>query len=321
MPVSRRTFLKYSAAAASAPFLFCKNDGISVENHVQVIALGIMQDGGMPQLGCTCERCSRAARDYRARRFVTSLGIRDTEGKVHLVDTTPDIREQLVLMRSGLPGEPAISGRPVDGIFLTHAHMGHYTGLMHFGFESLSSDSIPVHCTHKMAEYLQNNGPWDQLVQYKNIVLNPFEYGDKIVAGPSLTIEPLNVPHRQEYTDTAGFVINGAKKSMLYIPDIDSWEEWTDDLSETLRLYDIAVVDGSFYSGDELPGRDMSKVPHPLITHTMDLLRGTLDLQKTQVYFTHFNHTNPVLNADGIIKKRIEQEGFYCLEQGMVFSL
>lgn len=321
MTVSRRTFLKASAAAAVLP-TSGRRVAWSMERAPVVIrVLGVAQDGGVPQLGCTCERCRRALADPAFRRSVASIGIITEERHVYLIDATPDVRTQVARLLKGVDRTGINPRNPIDGIFLTHAHMGHYTGLMHFGFESLSSDRIPVFCTASMADFLRTNAPWDLLVSKENIALSECAPEKPVTLPGEASVLPVPVPHRQEYTDTVGFVISANERSLLYIPDIDRWNEWTDDLPGEFSKYDFVMIDGTFYSGNELRGRDMTKIPHPPIARTMEMLKGRMDLRKTKIYFTHFNHTNPILDPDGKTKKHIAGEGFHCAEEGMEIVL
>ena len=154
---------------------------------------------------------------------------------------------------------------------------GHYLGLAFFGFEATHTDRVPVYCSPEMAEYLASNGPWDQLVRIQNIALRPVADGENIELHPELSAVPVAVPHRDEYADTVGFILRGPRRSMLYVPDTDGWERWQPPLTEMLDGIDIAILDGTFFSLDELPGRDISAIGHPLIESSMDLLEQMVD--------------------------------------------
>ncbi|HEX8154507.1 MAG TPA: hypothetical protein VF698_15340 [Thermoanaerobaculia bacterium] len=93
-------------------------DGASVPASAYVEVLGIAQDGGYPQAGCTRPDCVDAWRRPAKRRLVASLAIVDPQShELWIVDATPDFPEQW--QRAG--------GRPLTGILLTHAHIGHYS--------------------------------------------------------------------------------------------------------------------------------------------------------------------------------------------------
>ncbi len=289
---------------------------------VKIKVLGTAQDGGLPQLGCQKAHCLMAWKDSRYMRLVTSLAIFDlSQQSVFLVDATPDIREQIHLIQTDPDLNSRKSANPVDGVLLTHAHMGHYTGLAHFGFEAISTKEVPVFGTQRMADFLHNHGPWNQLINFKNITVNTIQYDEKIQITPQITISAIPVPHRDEYTDTVGFIISGPNKSMLYIPDIDQWHTWDRSLKEALMDVDYAFLDGTFYSPEELPHRDISKVKHPLITQTVELLKEYVQSNAVKIYFTHLNHSNLLLDKNGENRRYIESKGFFVAEEGMEFEL
>ena len=279
-----------------------------------LIVLGIAQDGGVPQAGSFND-----ARwdDPSKQRLVTCLGITDnTSGKRWMLDATPDFRQQLLALRRASAGPD----RPVlDGIFLTHAHIGHYTGLMFLGHESIGAKRVPVYAMPKMNEFLRSNGPWSQLVAYENISLQPLEVGTAVRLAEDLSITPLLVPHRQEFSEVVAFRIDGPTRRVLFLPDIDSWREWDEQgtrIEAVLATVDIAYIDGTFFANGEIPGRDMTGFPHPFITHTIERLAALPLEQRAKVRFIHLNHTNPALDSTSEARRLIEAAGMRVAEEG-----
>ena len=80
-----------------------------------------------------------------------------------------------------------------------------------------------------------------------------------------ISIIPFNVPHRNELSETVGFQIKSYDKSILYIPDIDSWDKWEKDINQMIKENDIAFLDGTYYDKTELKNRDINEIPHPSI--------------------------------------------------------
>lgn len=282
--------------------------------------LGIAQDGGIPQAG---DPEHPGWENPGKSRQVVSLGLVDPTGnRQWLFDATPDLPEQVydLQQQSGIYD----SNRPVNGIFLTHAHMGHYTGLMHLGFESAGSDRIPVYAMPNMYQYLANNGPWDQLVKYQNIILNKLRAGHPLMLTGNISVTPIPVPHRQEYSEVVGYRIDGPSKSALFIPDIDSWnewEEWGTKVEELIKTVDYAFLDGTFYANGEIPGRDMTGFPHPFITHSMNRFNDLPASEKKKIYFIHFNHTNPVVWPGNEERDMVIEAGFNLAREGMIITL
>jgi pyrroloquinoline quinone biosynthesis protein B len=232
-----------------------------------------------------------------------------------MIDCTPDFPVQLHALGEVAPAD----GKPgLSGIFLTHAHIGHYTGLIHLGLEVMGASGVHVYAMPRMTAFLRQNGPWDQLVRYQNIELQPLTAGSAVKLNDSLSIEPFLVPHRQEYSEVVGYRIAGPNRSVLFIPDIDSWEEWAEQgsrIEDIIPTVDVAYLDATFFSDGEIPGRDMSGFPHPFITHTMEKLAHLPLRERAKVRFIHLNHTNPALNADGDARRTIRERGFRVAEE------
>jgi pyrroloquinoline quinone biosynthesis protein B len=251
------------------------------------------------------------------RRGATSIALIDPVAKIKvLFEATPNLPQQLYDLEKQAPS----AQYKFDGVFLTHAHMGHYAGLMFFGHEAMGGKQIPVYAMPKMTDYLINNGPWSQLVEYGNIVLRPLQH-NRAQAIASQTITPLLVPHRDEFSETVGYVIEGANKTALFIPDINKWSVWDTDITQLIKRVDYALLDATFFGNDELPGRDMSKVPHPLVTETMQKLGGLSLEHRNKVWFIHMNHTNPLLDPQSKQTKRVRAAGFNIAEEGIRLAL
>ena len=273
------------------------------------MVLGIAQDGGYPQAGCNRPDCIAAWHDPRLRQRVVSLAIVDPQSHQRwIIDATPDFPSQL---RTLDEAAPRADGAPLlDGILLTHAHIGHYLGLAQLGREVLGAHSVRVYAMPRMREFLEHNAPWDQLVKLYNIELSPLEEGVAVSLNERISVTPLRVPHRDEYSETVAFLIRGPSRSILWLPDIDKWEKWSTPLESVLARVDVAYLDGTFYDARELPGRDLREIPHPLMTETLSRLAASPMLAK--VRFIHLNQSNPLLRerrAGVIIAKDGERWG------------
>jgi len=281
------------------------------QNYIQV--LGIVQDAGFPHIGCEKDCCLGVS---PGEYFVSCIGLVDKKNKKrYLFDATPDLHNQLRILEN-FPTSDNI----VDGIFLTHAHIGHYTGLMYLGREGLGGNEINVFALERMSNFLQNNGPWDQLVDLKNISLNSLENLHPVNLSKDLKVIPIKVPHRDEYSETVGYKIVGKTKKVLFIPDIDKWSEWERDIIQEVKNVDYALIDGTFYNGSEL-NRDMSEIPHPSIEETIGLFLNEPIQERNKIYFIHINHTNPILTNKNNIKSNIENFGFNIAQKGLKLFL
>lgn len=300
-------------AAACAPEEASRQ---AIQCDVSLLVLGVAQDAGKPQIGNPDDP---AWDDPSLQRYATSLALIDFRGenpKRWLFDATPDIKYQLHALNESAPAD-----RPahVNGVFLTHAHIGHYAGLMMFGHEAAGAQNIQVFAMPRMADFLAKNGPWSQLLAYHNIFAAIMEEGEAERLAQGISVTPFLVPHRQEFSEVVGFRIEGPEKSALYLPDIDSWEEWDEkgtSIEDMIAEVDFAFLDATFYSGDELPGRDMSQIPHPTVSHSMARFEPLPLEEKEKVHFIHLNHTNPLLRPGSPARKKVRQAGFNVAEEG-----
>ena len=303
--------MKLSSLSFSLIFLVFFSYSQTIESdYIQV--LGIVQDAGYPHIGCEKDCCKVVSPgDY----FVSCLGLVDkTNNKRYLFDATPDIHNQINLL------EKFPEANLIDGIFLTHAHIGHYTGLMYLGREGLGGKNIMVYALKRMARFLKKNGPWDQLVKLNNISIQTISNKEFVKLSANIFVIPIRVPHRDEYSETVGYKIIGKSKKILFIPDIDKWDEWKKSIIEEVKLVDYALIDGTFYNGSEL-NRDMREIPHPSIEETLQLFSNQPFAERNKIYFIHINHTNPILTNKNGIRDLVEDLGFNIAERGLKFKL
>jgi len=281
--------------------------------YIQI--LGVAQDGGYPHIGCEKTCCALAWQNSELRQGIVSFALADpVTGKWWLFEATPDIKDQLYYFHTANAGR--YNYLP-NGIFITHAHIGHYTGLMELGREALGSKEVPVYVLDKMSKFLETNGPWSQLVSLKNISIQKLIADESLILTSTIQVTAFTVPHRDEFSETAGFRINTNSKKYLFIPDIDKWEKWNKKIVTEVERADIALLDATFYSADELPHRDINEIPHPLVQETMKLFESAPAL-KSKIHFIHFNHTNPLLRTTEE-KKGLEQAGFKVAAMGSVY--
>lgn len=279
-----------------------------VAQNPYINVLGIAQDGGFPQANCQKECCKAVFEQKNARKFVSCIAVVDPISKQNwLFDATPDFTQQLHLLNNPEPKNL--------GIFLTHAHIGHYTGLMYLGREAMGASQVKVYAMPKMKSFIEKNGPWSQLVALQNVDLQPIKEDSVIVLNERISVQAFRVPHRDEFSETVGYKIFTANKSLVFIPDIDKWQKWNQSLEEVIKSVDYAFLDGTFYKDGEI-NRPMSEVPHPFVTETMDLLKDLSTTEKAKVHFIHFNHTNPIMNIKSLENKEVRQKGFKVAFQG-----
>lgn len=261
-----------------------------------VEVLGVSQDAGVPQIGCQCDQCESARSPDGQQRYATAVLLSD-DGE-YLFDATPDIRFQI----STLP----------DGVFLTHAHLGHLPGVLFFGQEAADADGIPVYATEGLADIIRNSPPLNMLVEDDNLALDHLAPNATLTLG-EVTVEGHPVNHRESFpTNTLAYMMDGPERSLLYMTDIDEWNRSTHRLVERA---DVALVDGTFWSGDEIPRA--AEVPHPFVRDSIE----QLDPDRTDIYFTHLNHSNPLLDRDSEEYNELRDAGFDVVSANTTFEL
>jgi len=286
---------------------------------VSLVVLGNVQDAGSPQIGCQKKCCKELYENPDNDRKVVSLGLIDHDnGKKYLFEASPDMPAQIDLLNKMGGFDPTDTP---DGVFLTHGHIGHYTGLMYFGKEAMNAQEVPVYAMPRMTGFLTNHGPWSQLVIRKNIVLNPLKNDSALYLSNQISVKPLLVPHRDEYTETVGFQISGPNKSALFIPDIDKWDRWELSIDSLVERVDYAFLDATFYDGEEINSRDISEIPHPFIIESFAQFENMSEADKKKIHFIHFNHTNPVLNAESPQRTEISNRGFQFADYKLLIRL
>ncbi len=269
------------------------------------VVLGVAQDAGHPQAGCTRSCCAAAYDDPSRGHRVSSVGLVDGEHRV-LLDATPDLTAQLHALSP--------TGR-IDAILPTHGHIGHYTGLMYLGREAMGAAGVSVFAMPRMRALLTDHAPWSQLAALGQIVLQPLVAGQSVQVSPRLRVTPFLVPHRDEFTETVGFRVDGPSRSLAYVPDIDKWSKWDVAVEQLVASVDVALLDGTFFADGEI-SRDMAEVPHPFVVETLARFADDPSEVRARVHLIHLNHTNPLLDPTSEASAAVRAAGMRVAEEG-----
>jgi pyrroloquinoline quinone biosynthesis protein B len=317
----KQLFILFSAILFTGPSYHSQtiHEKSSSQENVKIIILGNVQDAGSPQIGCRKECCMDLWKHPKQDRKVSSLGVIDNGlQKNYIFDATPDFTQQLQLLMD----HSAVPKKTVpDGIFITHAHIGHYTGLMFLGKEAMNSKAVPVYTMPRLKKFFETNGPWSQLIRLNNIA--PYEMQNEvpIKVNSNLEVTPIQVPHRDEYSETVGFIIKGPHKKAIFIPDIDKWNKWKYNIAELIKTVDYAFLDGTFYDSEEIGYRNIEDIPHPFVVESMELFKNLSPEYKKRIFFIHFNHSNKILNQDSKQSKQVIEKDFNIARLGDEFEL
>ena len=288
---------------------------------VTVVILGTSQDGGRPQVGCQKICCEAARKEPDLARFPVALGIKGTDDSFHLVEASREMARQFDIWASteGFAGV-------LSSLCLTHAHLGHVDGLGLFGKEVMGVKGLITYCSPAMISLLNKTPAWLELLRQEALLPRPWDAGTSFEPTEKcgFTITPIPVPHRSELTDTHALLVTGPERRLLFLPDIDSWDEvlhgrglkeWLDEMD-----VDIALIDGTFWDSDELADRNMDEVPHPTVVDSLERL-GRRNPQDPEIHFLHLNHTNPLHDLGSEQSLEVMHKGWNVCEQGAIFEL
>ena len=297
-----------------------QNDMVETRPSPYTLLLGVAQDGGYPQAGCRAACCAPAWAEPERRGRAVSLGIADPlTGERWLIDASPDLPAQLRDLDESLGTDASM---PVlSGVLLTHGHIGHYTGLMYLGRESMGARNLPVYGMSRMLRFLQEHGPWEQLCDLQNIALQPLDTGQTLALNDRIRVRPFLVPHRGEYTETVGMVVSGPTRKVLYLPDIDQWDRNPSPIEALLEEVDCAYIDGTFFDWNELPHRNREEIPHPMVVDSLKRFAGLNSKVRARIHFFHFNHSNPLWHPNSDARKRVQKAGMKWAQRGMKEAL
>ena len=286
---------------------------------VSLVVLGTAQDGGYPQAGCQKSCYKDAWASHSLRRFVSSIAVVDVKSSQRwLFDCTPDFKDQLRLLDAAVP---SLSQEPLSGILLTHAHIGHYAGLIHLGREVMGSRGVPVYAMPRMKYFLESNGPWSQLVSLNQIKIQKITPGSRFSLSERVAVTAIPVPHRDEFSETVAFKIEGPNRSALFLPDIDKWDKWAVRIEDLISQVDFAFLDATFFDSGELKGRDMSEIPHPFVVESIERFKILPESERQKIHFIHLNHSNPLLQNGHPSRQRVVDAGHQIAKQGTSFEL
>jgi pyrroloquinoline quinone biosynthesis protein B len=166
-----------------------------------------------------------------------------------------------------------------------------------------------------MARFLESEAPWRLLVEQGHLDLRAHEPPASFEPWADLSVSLIPVPHRHEASDTVAISING---SALYLPDIDSWGEWS-EAEDVIGAHSTAFLDATFWSDTELPHRDMEAIKHPFVPDTLERFAHLAPSRR--LVLTHLNHTNPISDPASPEHAAVLEAGFEVAIEGLTIRL
>jgi phosphoribosyl 1,2-cyclic phosphate phosphodiesterase len=229
----------------------------------QMIVLGTGTSVGVPMIGCGCEVCQSANPRNRRTRCSVVLGLPD--GNL-LVDTSPDVRQQLLREQIGI----------VHAVLYTHEHADHVFGLDDLRLMQFQlGGPVPLYCERTVEDRIRKSydyafAPAEQLhpgavpqLAFRRIGLDPFE----ALGAP---IIPIRLKHGKRF-EVLGFRFG----NIAYCTDANAIPA---ESIERLQGLDVLLLDAL---------RPRGHATHFSLEEAIEVARH---LAPRQTYFTHMSH-------------------------------
>lgn len=281
---------------------------------MKIRILGSAAGGGFPQWNCNCANCSglRNGSIAATARTQSSIAVTENDSDWVLINASPDILAQL----RGAPAlQPARSVRDsgICAVLLMDAQIDHVTGLLMLRERSTP---LPLYATTQVFGDLGAGLPLlNVLSHYCGVERHVIDLNDS-----AFTIAPLAStrfaaialdskappysPHRNDphagdniglrITDTVG------GKSVFYAPGLGAI---TPAVAAAMRAADVLLVDGTFWTEDEMITLGLSKKPASQMGHLAQSGPGGMieildDMPAARKILIHINNSNPILRED-----------------------
>ena len=306
---------------------------------MRITILGSAAGGGFPQWNCNCRNCAgvRSGAVRAKARTQSSIFVRpDDRADGILFNASPDVLEQI---RSNPALQPARAVRDtaIAGVLLMDGQIDHATGLFMLRERGTA---LPLWCTDPVEEDLTTGNPiLKVLTHYCGVARQriPLDGGSFTVDGvPNLRLRAMPLsskaapysPHRENPVpgDNIGISLTdtASGKTLFYAPGLG---EIDDKVFDAMSNADAVLVDGTFWTDDEMIGLGLSKKTGRSIGHLpqsgpggMIEWLGKLPA-RTQRALIHINNTNPILDEDSPQRAELARHGILVCEDGLTITL
>jgi pyrroloquinoline quinone biosynthesis protein B len=302
---------------------------------MRIHILGSAAGGGFPQWNCNCRNCAgvrggtlRAKARTQSSIFVQASGA--TDGV--LFNASPDILEQ-IRANPVLQPARALRDSAIGAVVLVDGQIDHATGLFMLRERSRP---LPLWCTDPVAEDLSTGNPVLKVLgHYCGVARETIVPDGRVFAPlPALGLRALAItgkaapysPHREAPVpgDNIAVLIEEGGRRVFYAPGLG---EITPALFDTMCGCDAVLVDGTFWTDDEMPRLGISSKSARAIGHLPQSGPGGmiewLDRLPASArrLLVHVNNTNPILDEDSAERATLARHGIEVCEDGMQIEL
>jgi len=312
--------------------------------------LGSAAGGAFPQWNCGCANCSavRSGNFHGKARSQTQVAISHNGAGWFLLGASPDLRMQIERNAFLHPSNGARNS-PIRGVVLASADLDHVLGLLllrelqpftvystasvmrilrggnsMFGMlnrvpDQVSWKVISPGSSFELMDGNQATGPRCDVValsdRYPAYAIGATSQNTKIDASTDDLLE--------SEASIGVFVASSSGKSLAFLPAVSRFD---DEVVQRLGAVDVVMIDGTFWSDDELirvhgsgkTARDMGHCPVGSSGGTLEQLRT---LSRPRKIFIHINNTNPMLNAESPEHRAVLEAGWEIAEDGWQLEL
>lgn len=306
---------------------------------MHLVVLGASAGGGFPQWNCNCRNCAgvRAGTLRATPRTQSSICVRaDGGADWALFNTSPDILQQIKACPALQPGR-AIRDSGIAGVVLIDGQIDHTTGL--YMLRERGSP-LPLWCTDPVHEDLTSGNPLLKVLTHfcgvarRPVPLDGGAFEIPGVEGLRFTALALKSaaapysPHRNHPVpgDNIGVTIEdvASGRRVFYAPGLAEIEPpvWA-----AMQAADVVMVDGTFWTDDEMIALGLSKKRARDIGHLAQAGAGGMlawlgELPaSTRKVLIHINNTNPILDEDSPQRAELTRRGVEVAYDGMEILL
>lgn len=299
--------------------------------------LGTAAGGGLPQWNCNCPNCQAVRTSRAGVRWLnqSSIAVRANNQSWFLVNASPDVRQQLELLRDRETA--SIRSSPIAGILLSDAEIDHTTGLI---LLRESDRPLRVYGTDTVRRALTEGFPLlSTLEGYCGVEWSLLETGIPIKLGQGgadgLEVEPFPLAAKppkymrhKVVTDEVWVVgltfrDRASGKVATYAPGLAQLDE---KVLERFESSDCILVDGTCWQDDELvslgianrKAREMGHIP---LSGTSGSIQHLAQLRCDRKILVHINNTNPILIPDSQERQVLEAAGIEVGYDGLTIEL